>query len=228
MSGYFSVLRDEIEPLLPPDPAWCLDVGCGTGVTTKWLKTLRPRVKTVGVEVEPSAAALAASELDAVHLLDLDRGLGELTQYRGRIDLLLLLDVLEHLEDPWSRLRDLKDLLSTDGVVIASLPNVRNLKVLWPLLVRGEWRYESAGILDKTHLRFFTRKTALELFGGAGFRVDATLSTGPLHKDRIKSLGGGLAYAANRMLGGALQDLVAHQFLLRAVIRQPGDGSGSL
>jgi 2-polyprenyl-3-methyl-5-hydroxy-6-metoxy-1,4-benzoquinol methylase len=217
MSGYFDTLRDEIEPLVPASLTVVMDVGCGQGVTSRWLKQIRPNITTVGVEIDESVAATAASLVDKVLVVDLNKSLDPLADFVGRVDLLLLLDVLEHLQDPWARLAELKTLLSPAGVVIASIPNVRNLKVLRPLLFRGEWRYQSSGILDRTHLRFFTRSTVLELFSGAGFEIQKITSTGPLQSSRIKSLAGAVAYATNLVLAGSLRDFLAHQYVVRAV-----------
>lgn len=217
MSGYFDNLRDEIEPLVPDHPGVVMDVGCGEGVTSRWLKEIRPSVTTVGVEIDRSVAATAASVVDSVVVADLDDGIGPLAPYRGRIDLLLLLDVLEHLRDPWARLVDLKSLLAPGAVVIASIPNVRNLKVLGPLLVKGEWRYQSSGILDRTHLRFFTRRSILDLFQGAGFAIQTVAFTGPLQRGRIKSMPGRIAFLANMMMGGSLRDFLTHQYVVRAI-----------
>jgi 2-polyprenyl-3-methyl-5-hydroxy-6-metoxy-1,4-benzoquinol methylase len=216
MPGYFDTLRDEIEPLLPAHPSIVMDIGCGEGVTTRWLKQIRPGITTVGVEIDKSVAAVAASAVDTVLVADLDNGLEPLADYRGRVDLLLLLDVLEHLRDPWARLEEFKTLLAPSAAVIASIPNVRNLKVLGPLLAKGEWRYQSSGILDRTHLRFFTRRSVEELFAGAGFEIQKIAFTGPLQPSRIRSLSGGIAFLANAMLGGSLKDFVAHQYVVRA------------
>jgi 2-polyprenyl-3-methyl-5-hydroxy-6-metoxy-1,4-benzoquinol methylase len=217
MPGYFDTLRDEIEPLVPAHPSIVMDVGCGAGVTSRWLKQIRPSVTTIGVEIARSVAAVAATAVDTVLVADLDSGLDALAEYKGRVDLLLLLDVLEHLRDPWARLVDLKTLLAPSAVVIASIPNVRNLKVLGPLLVKGEWRYQSSGILDRTHMRFFTRRSVQELFAGAGFEIQRMAGTGPLQANRIRSTSGRIAYLANAMLGGSLEDFVAHQYVVRAV-----------
>ena len=217
MPGYFDTLRNEIEPLVPANPALVMDVGCGKGVTSSWLKRIRPNVTTVGVEIDSSVAAIAASAVDSVLVADLNHGLSALAGYEGRVDLLLLLDVLEHLQDPWTRLREFRRLLAPSGVVIASIPNVRNLKVVGPLLFKGEWRYQSSGILDRTHLRFFTRRTILDMFAGAGYDVQQIAVTGPLQASRIKSLSGGAVYLANLALAGALRDFVAHQYVVRAV-----------
>jgi hypothetical protein len=101
--------------------------------------------------------------------------------------------------------------------VIASIPNVRNLKVLAPLLFKGDWQYQTSGILDRTHVRFFTRRTVLELFSGAGYEIQRVVVTGPLQPGRIKSVSGGVAYLANKLVGGALNDFVTHQYVVRAV-----------
>jgi SAM-dependent methyltransferase len=171
----------------------------------RWLKQIRQNVTTVGVEIDQSIAAVAASAMDEVLVADLDKGLEALNGYRGRVDLLLLLDVLEHLNDPWTRLKEFKALLSPTGVVIASIPNVRNLKVLLPPLVNGQWQYQGAGILDRTHLRFFTRRTVLELFEGAGDEIQQTAMTGPLRTGQIKSVSGeclSCQYTACRVVEG--------------------------
>jgi 2-polyprenyl-3-methyl-5-hydroxy-6-metoxy-1,4-benzoquinol methylase len=214
---YFDTLRDEIEPLVPESPSLAMDIGCGKGVTSQWLKQIRPNITTVGVEIDKSVAAVAASVVDTVLVADLEKGLEALDGYRGRVDLLLLLDVLEHLHDPWARLKEFKTFLAPSGVVIASIPNVRNFKVLGPLLLKGEWRYQDSGILDRTHLRFFTRRTVVELFAGAGYEIQQITRTGPLQPSRIKTVSGGVAFLANVMSAGSLRDFIAHQYLVRAV-----------
>jgi 2-polyprenyl-3-methyl-5-hydroxy-6-metoxy-1,4-benzoquinol methylase len=85
-------------------------------------------------------------------------------------DCIIFADVLEHLVDPWRTLREAAELLSDDGVVVASVPNVQNLAVLWRL-ARGRWDYRERGILDRGHLRFFTLKTLCDLFAQAGLEV---------------------------------------------------------
>jgi SAM-dependent methyltransferase len=217
MPGYFDTLRDEIEPLVPESVSIAMDIGCGEGVTSRWLKQIRPKITTVGIEIDKSVAAIAASVVDTVLVVDLNHDLTALSAYKGRVDLLLLLDVLEHLHDPWTRLMEFRSLLAPAGVVIASIPNVRNIKVLGPLLFKGEWRYASSGILDRTHLRFFTRRTVVELFAGAGYDIQKIVFTGPLQPGRIRSLAGGIAFVANVMLAGLLKDFVAHQYVVCAV-----------
>jgi SAM-dependent methyltransferase len=85
-------------------------------------------------------------------------------------DCVIFADVLEHLVDPWRTARKYRDLLRPGGTVVASIPNVAHRSVLGGLL-RHRWDYDVQGILDRTHLRFFTRETALEMFEQAGFSI---------------------------------------------------------
>ena len=99
----------------------------------------------------------------------------------GQYDLIVANDVLEHLSDPWSVVHIFKKNLTDDGVFIASIPNAQYHKVLTGLL-KGKWEYTEAGILDKTHLRFFTKKSASELFTENGYKIQSIV---PINIDKI-------------------------------------------
>ena len=90
----------------------------------------------------------------------------------GRFDCIVAADVLEHLADPWTALREACGLLEPGGTVVVSLPNVRFFEVFWELGVRGRWPRRDHGIFDATHLRWFTLRDARDLLEGAGLRVD--------------------------------------------------------
>jgi len=167
---YFDNVRSEIAPLLPLHAARVLDVGCGAGATLQWLKQGGRCGVGVGIEMMESAAAIARGRIDEVHVGDATL-LVDTAFAPQSFDLVLCLDVLEHLVDPWAFVAKLCPLLRPGGRVIASLPNVRHLRVVLPLLLAGRWRYEASGILDRTHLRFFTRESALELMSTGGLRV---------------------------------------------------------
>ena len=85
-------------------------------------------------------------------------------------DIVSFNDVLEHIVDPWATLEAVKGWLSPSGVVLAAIPNVQWLPVVIGL-VMGRWDYEETGILDRTHVRFFTRKTIMDMFAGCGYEV---------------------------------------------------------
>ncbi len=173
-SLYFDTVRREIEPLLPAISSRVLDLGCGAGATLAWLKQAGRCDATVGVEMMESAAAIARGRVDEMFVGDATL-LVESAFDAGSFDLVLCLDVLEHLVDPWAFVAKLPRLLKPGGLLIASLPNVRHLRVVLPLLLAGRWRYEASGILDRTHLRFFTRRSALELMSGEGLEVERCL-----------------------------------------------------
>lgn len=203
--NYFSFVRKDIEPLLPRRAGRVLEVGCGGGATLAWLKASGRAGWVVGIELFADAAAVARTRLDELHEGDVDQHIDRLAP--GSFDLILCLDVLEHLVDPWSTLKRLQSLLRPGGQLIASLPNVRHHSVILPLLLSGKWRYETAGIMDRTHLRFFSRATAIDLLQQAGLQLHAERSTYAWGSwDKWKDL---LSF-------GLLRNFLSFQYLLSA------------
>jgi SAM-dependent methyltransferase len=150
-------------------PRTVLDVGCGIGQNGAAVKRTGARV--TGIEIAPEALARAARVLDEVLAADItsDAAVREALGDR-RFDLLLFADVLEHTADPLAVLQRLLPHLEEDGHVIVSLPNVAAWTVRLGLLA-GRFDYEPSGILDDTHLRFFTRASAIALVERAGLEV---------------------------------------------------------
>jgi 2-polyprenyl-3-methyl-5-hydroxy-6-metoxy-1,4-benzoquinol methylase len=145
-----------------------LEVGCATGFMAEHLaRELGCRV--TGVEQDPDAARVAAGRCERLVVGDIEQP-EVIAQCAGEYDVIVFADVLEHLRDPESVLRTLARFLAPDGRILASIPNVAHWSIRWRLLV-GRWEYEDRGILDRTHLRFFTRRSALALFGRAGLAV---------------------------------------------------------
>lgn len=143
-----------------------LEVGCATGYMSRVLREAGCRV--VGIELDEGMAKRAGEWCERVIVGDLDRmdvarELGE-----ERFDVVVAADVLEHLKDPAAVLKKLKDHLEPTGCVVASIPNVAHGSVRLALL-GGRFPYSELGLLDRTHLRFFTRETVEELFEQAGF-----------------------------------------------------------
>jgi 2-polyprenyl-3-methyl-5-hydroxy-6-metoxy-1,4-benzoquinol methylase len=151
-----------------PDGARVLDVGCATGYVAERL-TARACAVT-GLERDPVAAAAAERHCEAVLVGDLESRVDREAVPRG-FEVVLLGDVLEHLVDPWETLRFVRDLLAPSGFAVASIPNAAAWTVRLALM-RGRFEYADQGLLDRTHLRFFTRATAHELVRGAGFAIE--------------------------------------------------------
>lgn len=110
----------------------------------------------------------------------------------------------------------MKTVLADDGIIIASIPNVRSIKVVGPLLLRGKWEYSNSGILDQTHLRFFTKESALNLFRQNGFDVLAIRANGALDFSKAKTPSGKLAALFNLLSLCLFEGLIANQWLIAA------------
>jgi O-antigen biosynthesis protein len=167
--GYFSCTRPELIPLVPPTATRILDVGCGEGGFARSLRAARSgsKLEIVGVEFCESAAEIAASAVDRLFVGNAEHV--EL-RYENYFDCVIFADVLEHLIDPWRMLQRARTLLQPDGAIIASIPNVQHWSIL-ANLIRGHWEYAEYGIMDSTHLRFFTRRSISDLFTSTGFRL---------------------------------------------------------
>jgi 2-polyprenyl-3-methyl-5-hydroxy-6-metoxy-1,4-benzoquinol methylase len=161
--------RVEMESYVPHDAKTILDVGCSTGKFGELLEA-RGGVTVVGVEPDARSAELAEHRITSVVnglFPDVEAALIRGDGY----DAITFNDVLEHMPQPELALAAARRLLASGGVVVASIPNVRHITALGPLLVRGDWRYTDVGILDRTHLRFFTRSSIEAFFGGEGWRI---------------------------------------------------------
>jgi len=166
--SYFSHPRPEVRALVPPTARRVVDVGCGAGAMGAALKAERPGLEVRGVEANPEAAARAAGVLDGVSVAPGD---AEMPGSWPAPDCVVLADVLEHMVDPWQALRRWRACLKHGGCIVVSLPNVAHASVVRELR-RGRWDYVDEGLLDRTHLRFFTRATAVELVEAEGFEVE--------------------------------------------------------
>jgi len=166
--SYYTFPRERLFEQIPTQAGRVLEVGCGAGVLGERLKLSGKATHVTGVELNPHAAALAESRLDAVRIGDFEAM--PLDAWNRQFDTLIVADVLEHLRDPWAALFRLRDCLKDGGMVVASIPNIAHYKIIKKLLFTA-WRYEPGGILDHTHLRFFTRASIEDLFRNAGFEI---------------------------------------------------------
>jgi len=176
--------RPEVCALVPATARRILDLGCSTGGLGWRLKRDRPGIHVTGIDALPSVEALARARLDEFYAFDLDTltaRWGGAPWYQRQYDAIVCADVLEHLRDPWAVVGALRPLLAPGGVIVASIPNVRQTATLYELLVAGEWKYhvhdkdEWRGPHDNVcsweHLRFFTRKSVQRLWRDAGYQV---------------------------------------------------------
>lgn len=164
---YYSFDRPEVRDCIPDTAKVILDVGCASGNLGAALKRERDCF-VIGIEYEPEIANEAKYLLDDVIVGDIEDKVDNLPS--NYFDCIVLADVLEHLRSPETVLEKMGHALKETGKIIASIPNVRHWSVLQPLL-EGNWKYEDAGILDRTHLRFFTKRSILDLFSHSGYTI---------------------------------------------------------
>ncbi len=160
--------RTDLIELIPDHARRILDVGCGVGKTGQILRE-KGFEEIFGVEINIKAGQQAKSFYQEVVIGDIEKDV--LPFSRGFFDCILYGDVLEHLVDPWKVLRNHREILKDDGIIICSIPNIRYYKVLKPLILDGRWEYVDLGILDRTHLRFFTLKTIEDMFRETGYEI---------------------------------------------------------
>jgi SAM-dependent methyltransferase len=167
--SYFGNARADYVSVLPVDGMSILELGCGNGATGALALSEGKARCYVGIELFPEMAAEAGQVLTEVHCGDIEQI--EVPYGPGTFDGLILSEVLEHLLDPQTVLQRLVRTLKPGAIVLASSPNIchwRNLVSLG----RGRFRYTDSGMMDRTHLRWFTPESFRELFEGAGVVVD--------------------------------------------------------
>jgi len=176
--------RPELIPFLPASARTLLDVGCGSGAFGRLLRTQRPDMELWAVEPDPVSAKAAEDGFDHVIV-------GQFPHERvphGAFDVVICADVLEHMAEPQEGLRGAAQALAPGGIMVASIPNVRNWRdVLWPLLTHGTWTYTERGILDSTHLRFFTRRSMCQFFGDNGWSVQSVTGINMHRREKLVS-----------------------------------------
>ncbi|MBV8128171.1 MAG: methyltransferase domain-containing protein [Planctomycetaceae bacterium] len=177
LADYYNRVNLDLLQQIPPAAQIILEVGCGAGAMAEAYRRINPAVHYLGIELNPEAAQAArgAGRLDRVITGDaaavepVALGLPALAAGPG-VDCLIFGDVLEHMVDPWSVLARLAGWVREGGLVLACIPNVQHYSVIVNLL-RGRWSYHDEGLLDRTHLRFFTLEGIHELFTRARLEV---------------------------------------------------------
>jgi methionine biosynthesis protein MetW len=174
-AAYFEFDRPELRALVPTEARRVLDVGCGAGALGAALRAERG-IEVVGLELSPAAAARARGRLDAVVEANLD-ALESLPFPPASFDAMIFGDVLEHLRDPHRLLRVLRPWLADGGALVCSIPNVGHWSVILPLLTQDRWPYADAGLLDRTHVHFFTLAEAEAMLRECGFDLASAAAT---------------------------------------------------
>lgn len=156
--------------VLDPTSQRVLEVGCMSGALAREFKKLAPQVFYAGVEIDESYAKLAKQYCDSVYTLNIDDAPDYFWQLQSNIEAWIFGDVLEHLKDPWRVLSNIHEVIPKSGYIAACVPNVQHWSIQAKLSM-GDFRYEDSGLMDRTHLRWFTRRSIHEMFENSGFKV---------------------------------------------------------
>lgn len=200
---YYGSEREDIIAVIPDDARRILDVGCGFGLMGKAIKKINGAVEVVGLEAEEKAAETARKNIDKVIAGDVEDI--KMPFAAGYFDCLVYGEVLEHLKDPWRILREHAPYLKKGGCCIVSFPNVSHYSIIEGLL-RDEWNYRDSGILDGTHLRFFTIGGMRNMLSGAGYVIEEEKRY--IRASRVKK-------AIGRLLGKRAEHLLTEQYLIK-------------
>jgi 2-polyprenyl-3-methyl-5-hydroxy-6-metoxy-1,4-benzoquinol methylase len=205
--AYFESPREDLIQLIEGTNLRVLDIGCGVGATGKRLLETGKARWVSGVEFIAEKAEAARRVLSEVLTGDLAKM--EFPWQPNSFDCIIAGDVLEHLVNPWELLSRLRSLISSGGVLVVSMPNVRHWWVVRDLVLRGEWRYQEAGVQDETHLRFFTRRSTMRLLNETGYQV----------KSVHPFLWGPKTRTVSRLTFGMANEFLAERWLFAAGVK---------
>lgn len=204
--------------LIPVASKNLIEVGCSSGALAREFKKLVPDADYRGVEIDADFAELARRHCNIVTVLNIESADEKFWSDNGDRNCLIFGDTLEHLQNPWRILKKINEVAPIDGVVVACIPNAQH----WSLQVRlsiGDFRYENSGLMDRTHLRWFTRQTIVELFDQAGFSIEAGLPRifDEPQREPFLPLIGQMAKLAGIDPDLAIADSLPLQYVVRAI-----------
>lgn len=182
--NYYQNYRGEMKPLLPTNYSRVLEIGCGEGY---FRDNLSLEHEYWGVEPTAEIANRAMERLDKVLIGTYEEVADHIPS--GYFDLVICNDVIEHMTDHDQFLQAIKSKMKAGGCLVASIPNVRHILNLFEVLVKKDWEYKNEGILDRTHFRFFTKKSLQRIIAENGFQSDQFIGINAYRADSfIKGL----------------------------------------
>ncbi len=156
--------------LIPVSSKNLIEIGCSSGALAREFKKINPTCNYFGVDIDPTYTKLADRYCDHTLAINIEESNGDFFLDHKNRDCWIFGDTLEHFQNPWKILNSIRNIIPDEGCVVACIPNVQH----WSIQVRlsiGDFRYQDSGLLDKTHLRWFTRQTIMELFTETGFNI---------------------------------------------------------
>lgn len=185
-----------------------LEIGCGTGATLLEIKSRYKNANVYGIEINENVCEITKNNCDLI-VGNIENM--ELPYQNNFFDYIILGDVLEHLNDPWKVLKNIKKYLKNEGVLIASIPNIMHVSVLKEL-IKGNFEYTNSGILDKTHLRFFTLREIQKLFESNNFCIKNVQAVNTILLDEEEKF---IDYMCNLYGEGLREQYKAYQYIIK-------------
>ena len=186
-----SVVNQDLLRLIPDNTRRVIEVGCMHGQMARAYRLSHPEVEYTGIDIDPGYASVAGEFCTKSIAGDIESIDEEIFRSLFPSDCWIFGDCLEHLRDPWLLLRRIRESIDSDGCLLACIPNAQHWSVQWRL-ISGQFRYEDSGLLDRTHLRWLTRTTMLEMFGSTGWKVahgfSRILPVNPLEEPVLKGI----------------------------------------
>jgi SAM-dependent methyltransferase len=213
-----SIVNRDLLALMPTTARRVVEVGCMHGALAGEFRRLNPAVHFTGIDIDPAYAAVAAQTCDRALPGDIECFDADALDALFPSDCWVFGDCLEHLRDPWRIVREVRQRIAADGCLVACVPNAQHWSVQMRLAT-GQFRYQDSGLMDRTHVRWFTRVTLIELFTQAGWRIDAALArrlpqaAPPALMDGIRAI----ALAGGADAQQAAEDATVFQYLFRVV-----------
>ncbi|MFD2932528.1 class I SAM-dependent methyltransferase [Spirosoma flavum] len=180
--SYYAHERHEMLKYIPQNVKYILDVGCSSGAFGSSIRE-KFNCEVWGIEPDKKSSEKARLVLNKVFNTFFDENIDLLNQ---KFDCIFFNDVLEHLVSPFDALQLCKKYLSPNGIIICSIPNLRYFDAMYHILIQKDFNYVDAGIFDKTHLRFFTKKSSERMFIEAGYKVDKIEGINSIKEINIK------------------------------------------
>ncbi len=204
--------------LIPKNAKTIVEVGCSSGALAREYKKINSNCQYLGVECVAEYAKLAERYCDSVFVADIESVDEMFLRDTLAGDCWIFGDALEHLKNPWALLSKIRKNIPDHGSIVACIPNAQH----WSIQARlscGDFRYEDSGLLDRTHIRWFTRLTIIEMFRDAGFKIvegSPRIFNEP-NRERVLPVIRSMAACIGADPEMAVNDALPLQYVLRAV-----------
>lgn len=211
-----NIVNHDLLQLIPPTVRRIVEVGCMQGAMARAYKEINPHAHYVGIDIDPDYAEVAAQFCDQAFEFNIEHLEPELFQKLFPSDCWIFGDCLEHLHNPWRIVRLVRQYIDQDGCMLVCIPNAQHWSIQMRLAT-GQFWYEDSGLLDRTHIRWFTRVTLFDMFTQAGWHIEQIFSrkipaqAPPAILDGIRTI----AQAAGADGEEAVTDAQTFQYLFR-------------